>query len=162
MKRREKPLSETNPYFRDPKLRDKMILVAAALPNVRSRGVPEVGDPITHVGLVALERVACLWVVVDQERNRVRTSPGNARSGESLRQAANACKEVYNGQRPLVSYALVLAASNFSFSSETPNASSNRNDSRSCAAASWTLPMMSSMSESTISAVSVGSFFAFW
>lgn len=30
MKRREKPLSETNPYFRDPKLRDKMIVVAAA------------------------------------------------------------------------------------------------------------------------------------
>ena len=30
MKRREKPLSETNPYMRDPKLRDKMILVAAA------------------------------------------------------------------------------------------------------------------------------------
>ena len=28
--RREKPLSETNPYFRDPKLRDKMILVSAA------------------------------------------------------------------------------------------------------------------------------------
>ena len=26
----EKPLSETNPYFRDPKLRDKMILVTAA------------------------------------------------------------------------------------------------------------------------------------
>ena len=30
MKRREKPLSETNPYMRDPKLRDKMILVSAA------------------------------------------------------------------------------------------------------------------------------------
>jgi hypothetical protein len=30
MKRREKPLSETNPYFRDRKLRDKMILVSAA------------------------------------------------------------------------------------------------------------------------------------
>jgi len=30
MKRREKPLSETNPYFRDPKVRDKMILVSAA------------------------------------------------------------------------------------------------------------------------------------
>ncbi len=30
LKRREKPLSETNPYFRDPKLRDKMILVSAA------------------------------------------------------------------------------------------------------------------------------------
>ncbi len=30
MKRREKPLSETNPYLRDPKLRDKMIVVAAA------------------------------------------------------------------------------------------------------------------------------------
>lgn len=29
-KRREKPLSETNPYFRDPKLRKKMILVTAA------------------------------------------------------------------------------------------------------------------------------------
>ena len=30
LKRDEKPLSETNPYFRDPKLRRKMILVAAA------------------------------------------------------------------------------------------------------------------------------------
>ena len=30
MKGKEKPLSETNPYFRDPKLRDKMILVSAA------------------------------------------------------------------------------------------------------------------------------------
>ena len=30
MKRREKPLSETNPYMRDPKLRDKMIVVSAA------------------------------------------------------------------------------------------------------------------------------------
>lgn len=30
MKRREKPLSETNPYLRDPKLRKKMMLVAAA------------------------------------------------------------------------------------------------------------------------------------
>ena len=29
-KGREKPLSETNPYWRDPKLRKKMILVAAA------------------------------------------------------------------------------------------------------------------------------------
>ncbi len=29
-KRREKPLSETNPYFRDPKLRRKMMLVTAA------------------------------------------------------------------------------------------------------------------------------------
>lgn len=29
-KRREKPLSETNAYMRDPKLRDKMILVSAA------------------------------------------------------------------------------------------------------------------------------------
>ena len=29
MKGKEKPLSETNPYFRDPKLRDKMIVVAA-------------------------------------------------------------------------------------------------------------------------------------
>ena len=30
MKRGEKPLSETNPYLRDPKLRKKMIVVAAA------------------------------------------------------------------------------------------------------------------------------------
>jgi len=30
MKGKEKPLSETNPYLRDPKLRKKMILVAAA------------------------------------------------------------------------------------------------------------------------------------
>ena len=30
MKGKEKPLSETNPYWRDPKLRDKMILVSAA------------------------------------------------------------------------------------------------------------------------------------
>ena len=30
MKRCEKPLSETNPYRRDPKLRDKMTVVAAA------------------------------------------------------------------------------------------------------------------------------------
>ena len=30
MKGKEKSLSETNPYFRDPKLRDKMILVSAA------------------------------------------------------------------------------------------------------------------------------------
>jgi hypothetical protein len=30
MKGKEKPLSETNPYFQDPKLRDKMILVTAA------------------------------------------------------------------------------------------------------------------------------------
>ncbi len=30
MKRREESLSETNPYMRDPKLRDKMILVTAA------------------------------------------------------------------------------------------------------------------------------------
>jgi len=30
MKRKEKPLSETNPYFRDPKLRKKMILISAA------------------------------------------------------------------------------------------------------------------------------------
>ena len=30
MKRNEKPLSETNPYMKDPKLRDKMIVVAAA------------------------------------------------------------------------------------------------------------------------------------
>ena len=30
MKGKEKPLSETNPYFRDPKLRKKMILISAA------------------------------------------------------------------------------------------------------------------------------------
>ena len=30
MKQKEQPLSETNPYMRDPKLRKKMILVAAA------------------------------------------------------------------------------------------------------------------------------------
>ena len=30
MKRKEQPLSETNPYMRDPKLRNKMILVSAA------------------------------------------------------------------------------------------------------------------------------------
>ena len=30
MKRKEQPLSETNPYLRDPKLRKKMILVSAA------------------------------------------------------------------------------------------------------------------------------------
>ena len=30
MKRDEKPLIETNPYLRDPKLRKKMILVTAA------------------------------------------------------------------------------------------------------------------------------------
>ena len=30
MKGKERPLSETNPYMRDPKLRDKMIVVAAA------------------------------------------------------------------------------------------------------------------------------------
>lgn len=30
MKGRDKPLSETNPYLRDPKLRGKLILVAAA------------------------------------------------------------------------------------------------------------------------------------
>ncbi len=30
MKRKEQPLSETNPYLRDPKLRNKMILVSAA------------------------------------------------------------------------------------------------------------------------------------
>jgi hypothetical protein len=30
MRGRDKPLSETNPYLRDPKLRKKMIVVAAA------------------------------------------------------------------------------------------------------------------------------------
>ena len=30
VRRKEKPLSETNPYFRDPKLRKKMILISAA------------------------------------------------------------------------------------------------------------------------------------
>ena len=30
MKRKEQPLSETNPYMKDPKLRKKMILVSAA------------------------------------------------------------------------------------------------------------------------------------
>ncbi len=31
MKGKEKPLSETNPYLRDPKLRKKLIIIAAAI-----------------------------------------------------------------------------------------------------------------------------------
>ena len=45
MKRREKPLSETNPYLRDPKLRDKMIVVAAASSAAQAIGAKRSAGP---------------------------------------------------------------------------------------------------------------------
>ena len=51
MKRREKPLSETNPYFRDPKLRDKMILVSAASSAAQAIGAKRSAGPGGGAGL---------------------------------------------------------------------------------------------------------------
>jgi hypothetical protein len=45
MKRREKPLSETNPYLRDPKLRDKMIVVAVASSAAQAIGAKRSAGP---------------------------------------------------------------------------------------------------------------------
>ncbi|GEM_PF-3637762 len=45
MKGKEKPLSETNPYFRDPKLRDKMILVTAASSAAQAIGAKRSAGP---------------------------------------------------------------------------------------------------------------------
>ena len=45
MKRKEKPLGETNPYFRDPKLRDKMILVSVASSAAQAIGAKRSAGP---------------------------------------------------------------------------------------------------------------------
>ena len=45
MKGKEKSLSETNPYFRDPKLRDKMILVSAASSVAQAIGAKRSAGP---------------------------------------------------------------------------------------------------------------------
>ena len=44
-KRREKPLSETNPHMKDPKLRDKMIVVAAASSVAQAVGAKRSAGP---------------------------------------------------------------------------------------------------------------------
>ena len=50
-KRREKPLSETNPYMKDPKLRDKMIVVAAASSVAQAIGAKRSAGPGGGAGL---------------------------------------------------------------------------------------------------------------
>ena len=45
MKGKEKPLSETNPYMRDPKLRDKMILMSAASSVAQAIGTKRGASP---------------------------------------------------------------------------------------------------------------------